>query len=179
MDSAVADSEDYNLRIFRFCPSADDGSVDVWIPVARTTWNHENRPTTLTIKGIGATLNVDLMEFEDATPVDWDGTSPFQGTGPAFIRTTSGAYSFTFDADISGTFRATVHASQGLNYFGPRAIEVDPSDSSDYSEYLKSFDYSDGTPDPQPGYIFVLPSSGSMNVPWTLMQVDTGDIPVQ
>ncbi|MBR6458583.1 MAG: hypothetical protein IKS49_00285 [Actinomycetaceae bacterium] len=150
------------------CPTSTDGSVDIWLPVTRTDWIYDNRFSKFIVRGWGVTLDFDLMKLENASPNNWDGTSPFQGTGPAFIHTTSDAYAFSFHSDKG--FAGVAYASQRLDVF--EDLHLNTKDGA-YDSIL----YTDGTSEPSPGYIFLVPSNGYMDVSWVLEEIDTGDLP--
>lgn len=147
----------------------------MWLPVATfygdVFRSLENTPARLLLTGWGARVSFDLMEFAKATPVDWDGTSPFHGKGPAFIRTTSGAYVFTFESDAS--FNGVAFTSQLLDSFHGRSLDIE-SEGDKSSEQI-SHPY--GAKEAMPGYIFVIPTPECKDRQWTLTEIDTGDLP--
>lgn len=164
--------KDHALDFANICPTGEDGSIDIWLPVARTNWLYDIRFSLVKIKGWGATLNLDLMELANASPLDWDGTAPLEKTGPAFIRTTSGAWTFNFSSPEKYT--GTAYVSQKLNVFEDMVLRIDPNDKDHVGKFLR---YTDAAGEPVPGYIFIIPDRSSMNTPWILTELRGDDFP--
>ncbi|MBR6458577.1 MAG: hypothetical protein IKS49_00255 [Actinomycetaceae bacterium] len=176
------DEKDYrndyrHFATYDICPTSEDGSVDVWLPVAKfygdVFRSLEKTPVKFLLTGWGASISFDLMEYEKATPVDWDGTSPFNGKGPAFIRTTSGAYAFTLDSDAG--FEGVTFTSQLLDSFDGHHFYI----ATEGDKSINRIAHPHGAKEAMPGYIFLIPNPGHMDEEWTLTEIDTGDLPAK
>ena len=148
--------------------SEDESFVGTEVPLF-----HDVRPYQVRIKvrECRPVLILDLLKIKDVSTVNWDGKSPFLGTGMTVIRSTSGAGIYVFD-DLPDDFQATVYVGETLSSLTPVKIKFN---KYKYGGDVDSFVVSDATS----SYIVVLPSH-SQNVSWTLKkQINAGDAPVQ
>ncbi|MBR6458575.1 MAG: hypothetical protein IKS49_00245 [Actinomycetaceae bacterium] len=157
---------------------ADDVLADVWIPLVRYPSKNSfgnymfGGHYSAGIYECGTAVNLDLMKIEDASPVDWDGTEPFQGEGSAFIKTTGttpGDYIFTVDAP--GAFKTDVISAQNPPSYMFWEMEFDSVGESQRD----SFVHRGVTSETGAGYIFVYPDRiRDYGIRWTLrQQIDT------
>lgn len=162
----------------------DDVLADVWIPLTRYPSKNSfgdymfGGHYSAGVYECGTTVNLDLMKIENASPVNWDGTEPFQGEGAAFIKTTGttpGDYIFTLDTP--GAFKADVISGQDSSPYMFWEMEFDKVGES----ARDSFVHRGVTPETASGYIFVYPERiRDYGIRWTLrQQIDTSASSVQ